>query len=99
MPPAICPPCYIITPAIYPPAIYPPCYIPPPVRRRYDDMGRRSHMETTVQQPLPLSLKRGGDSHERRQGYGGESAKVGERSLVEASQYGVAYNSISEDHL
>lgn len=24
---------------------------------RYDGMGRRSHMETTVQQPLPLALK------------------------------------------
>eukprot|EP00904_Undaria_pinnatifida_P006296 jgi/Undpi1/2797/HiC_scaffold_14.g06174.m1 len=38
-------------------------------------MGRRSHMETTVQQPLPLSLKRSGNAHER-QGYGGERTKL-----------------------
>ncbi|CAM9143750.1 unnamed protein product [Ectocarpus fasciculatus] len=44
---------------------------------RYDDMGRRSHMETTVQQPLPLSLrKREGGVSGRRGSGGGRGAET-----------------------
>eukprot|EP00752_Nemacystus_decipiens_P014589 g12992.t1 len=39
---------------------------------RYDGMGRRSHMETTAQQPLPLSLKKRGGG-----GGGGGGGPVG----------------------
>ncbi|CAM9098373.1 unnamed protein product [Ectocarpus sp. 4 AP-2014] len=38
---------------------------------RYDDMGRRSHMETTVQQPLPLSLRKRAGGVSGRRGSGG----------------------------
>lgn len=48
-------------------------------------MGRRSHMETTVQQPLPLSLrKREGGVSGRRGSGGGRGTEVG-RPLIASS--------------
>lgn len=45
-------------------------------------MGRRGHMETTVQQPLPLSLRKGAGGVSGRRGYGGGRGTEVGRPLI-----------------